>query len=235
MLWLLVAVATIAGVWAIYPGELSWLPCKGNRWLYNRAAAGYHQKWQRHDYRAYDALILEAVTVLGHNDSPARIADLACGSGRATLVAASRLGIKAHYLAVDFSAAMLAQFKQQIANDSTYQACDITLQQQDLHTWLSMQNEKFDLLLFMEAAEFIADNRSLLAKLGAIAAPGSDLIMTRPAGYRGFLFPGRHQSRAAMHRALQTAGFEAVEFLPWRARYELVRAKRSAIPEAASP
>ena len=35
--------------------------------------------------------------------------------------------------------------------------------------------------------------------------------------------------------AVDPAGFEAVEFLPWRARYELVRAKRSAIPEAASP
>jgi SAM-dependent methyltransferase len=224
MIWLLATILLVLSVWLVYPGELSWLPGNGTRWLYDRAAPGYHRKWARHDYEPYDNLIHRAAReVVGYCDLP-RVVDLACGSGRAIRCAAARLGPSASYHAVDFSQGMLERCQEEVRHDPAMAGCNIHFHHSDALAWLRARTEPFDMLLLMEAAEFIAHAGALLDALGRAAAPGARLVMTRPAGCWSALFPGRRQGRRQLTLALQEAGFEQLQCLPWRARYELVYA-----------
>lgn len=227
MLWLALTATLLIAAWLIYPGELSWLPGKGNRWLYNRGARQYHQKWQRHDYQSYDNAIKTAASSAAENTEHVAVLDLACGSGRATTAAVAALGKRAHYTAVDYSKAMLQHFHATLQVQARH--CDLELEiiEAEVVSWLQGTYAQYDLVMLMEAAEFIPDNRALIAALGTATRAGGQLVMTRPAGYWAHCFPGRRQQRHAVKQALTSAGFEHIRFSPWRARYELVQAVRS--------
>ncbi|MFK7977172.1 MAG: class I SAM-dependent methyltransferase [Halioglobus sp.] len=209
---------------AIYPGELSWLPGKGNQWLYDRAAANYSQKWQRHSYAQYEKQIQQAATAVAKNVSQPRVLDIACGSGRATRAAAATLGKNAGYTAIDSSSAMLQEMANTLAGIIAPAA--IKSENCDAVEWLERNSGEFDLLLLMEAAEFIPQNRQLIAGLAKAAANGSRLVMTRPASLWWIFFPRRGQSRRALSKRLSAEGFGDIQFTPWRNRYELVSAVR---------
>lgn len=236
-LFIALILITIALALAIYPGELSWLPGKGNRWLYDKAAANYAKKWNRHSYAQYDQHIQRAaaaaadraadraVSATNQTIHP-RVLDMACGSGRATRAAATELGKNASYTAVDSSAAMLDEMS--VTLEDVIDPDTVTRENCDAIAWLERNNAQFDLVLLMEAAEFIPQNRKLLAGLANAATTGSHLVMTRPASPWWIFFPGRGQSRRALRQRLTSAGFSDICFFAWRSRYELVSAVRQA-------
>lgn len=235
--WLfsLIAFVVAALAVAIYPGELSWLPGKGNQWLYDKAAANYANKWQRHSYALYDRQIQQAAAavaaefaakVAANQAGNPRILDIACGSGRATRAAAELLGQSATYTAIDSSSAMLDEMSVTLKDVIGAQA--IKRETCDAIEWLEKNRAQFDLLLLMEAVEFIPQNQRLLSGLARAAATGSRLVMTRPASPWWIFFTGRGQSRAKVYQRLTDAGFGEIHFTPWRNRYELVSAIKRA-------
>jgi SAM-dependent methyltransferase len=223
---ILAILAALLVVLSIYPGEFSWVSTRANRWLYDRGAATYEDKWQRHDYGAYAAIIADAAQSLEHEERPLQVLDLACGTGRATLFAAQYLPPTTRFTAVDYSRGMLEVFQSSVARSSRLDASDITWVECELAAWLDQCEQSFDLVLFMEAAEFVPGFSQLPAKIHSVCAPGAQLVMTRPAGLWGWMFPGRHQTRRALAACLGSAGFAQVRFVPWRSRYELLAAHR---------
>lgn len=230
MLWLALALVTLVSalvlVLAVYPGELSWFSKGGTRWLYNRSAASYGLKWQRHDYQLYDELIAQAARAAAANTTRPNVLDLGCGSGRALGVAARTLGSAATYTAVDFSPEMLAQCRRRA---SALAQCDITLVEADIATWLRQQSAHYDLVLCMEVGEFLPEFGTVLKLLGQCCRAGAPLVMTRPAGRWHHFFPGRGQCRRQLQSALTAAGFVDTRFHPWRSRYECLSCRREGL------
>jgi SAM-dependent methyltransferase len=219
---------------SLYPAELSWFGGRGTRWLYDRAAHRYEEKWARHDYGPYDeAVRLAAREVLAQCSQP-RVLDLGCGSGRALLQAAQVLGDEATYTAVDFSAGMLAGLRARIAADTGLASCAVELVQADIGTWTAAATESSNLVLCMEVGEFLPDFQRVLSRIGDLCAPGGRLVMTRPAGGWSLFFPARRQRRQTLLASLSAAGFDDCQVLPWRGRYEILVASRAIVP-AASP
>jgi ubiquinone/menaquinone biosynthesis C-methylase UbiE len=210
-----------------YPGELSWVSPKGTRWLYDKGAKSYETKWQRHDYTPYDGLIALAASSLQPSPKPLQVLDLCCGTGRATLVASRTLGSQAGYTAVDFSPGMLASLKSQIDPLGHEHSPDIKIVQADVHDWLRGTASRFDLLLFMEAGEFLPQFTEVIARLGPVCNAGGFLVMTKPAGLWSLCFPGRAQTRSQLTAHLHKAGFGDVKFTAWRKRYELLTARKN--------
>jgi len=224
----LLAALTAIVVVAIYPGELSWISRSGNRWLYERGAKNYAQKWRRHDYRPYDELILSSIRSLAHNastekpDRKIRVLDLGCGHGRATLLAAQQLGNAGLYRAVDYSAAMLAPLRSHIHQDPALAFLNIEIMEANISEYMSAKGNAYDLVIMMEVGEFLPRFSQVLKQIGQHSAEGTTLVLTRPAGLWHFFFLGRKQSRSALTAALESTGFHHVTFKPWRTRYELV-------------
>jgi len=225
-LWLALALPALVAMLALYPAELSWLSTRGTRWLYDRAATSYNKKWQHHDYQPNDALIQRAAKEVAGITPRPTVLDLGCGSGRATQVAAYSLGIAATYTAVDFSPRMLAQLALQQRGDGALANYDITLVQSDILPWLQNQGACYDLVLCMEVGEFLPQFGTVLELLGKRCNAGARLVMTRPAGYWHYFFPGRRQSRGRLKATLEAAGFVDIHFRAWRSRYELLSCRR---------
>ena len=224
---LVALVVVIVLALAIYPGELSWLAPGGNRWLYDRGASSYEGKWQRHDYGPYKSLVSESAAAVTHLGERVRVADLACGTGIATRTASRHLPGDTEYVGVDYSSRMLQRFQSHIDDCPALGALDLTLVCEDLETWLRTIPGRFQLVMLMEASEFLPSFPDSLPFLGRVCEPGGRLIMTRPAGFWSCFFPGRQQSRRALGRSLRDAGFVDIRFIPWRGRYELVSATRA--------
>lgn len=248
--WVVLALpaAAIAAL-AIYPGELSWLPGRGTRWLYDRAAKGYSGKHGRHDYAAYDAFIARAAQSCldkqgyaqaqgkcqGQGQIPIRVLDLGCGTGRATLAAAAVLGDAARYSAVDFSPAMLDEFRSELDRRQPQLNSVRDIHECDITAWLETpeaQARRYDLLLCMEVGEFLPSFPRVLKQLEQVSADAATLVITRPAGFWAWCFPGRAQTRRGLAAALAKAGYSIDEIQPWRGRYELLRCRRGATTAA---
>lgn len=224
----IIAAAVVFILLAIYPGELSWVRSGGHRWLYDRAAQHYNDKWLRHDYKDFDQQIARAAALAADLHSPPAVLDLACGTGRATLSAYRTLGEQADYTAVDFSTGMLAQFSTDNGALPQWLRDNVKTECNELGDWLAHNERRYELVLLMEASEFIPGNRALTSQLGRTVRAGGQLVMTRPAGFWWLLFPGRGQSRKVIAQRLREAGFSEPDFIPWRQRYELVTAHRQA-------
>lgn len=209
-----------------YPGELSWVSPNGTRWLYDKSAKSYESKWLRHDYAPYDAIIAKAANTLAPSPSPHKLLDLCCGTGRATLVASRALGSQASYTAIDFSAEMLASLRSQIDPPARDDSLNIKIVQADVLDWLSNTSDRYDLLMFMEAGEFLPRFTEVVAHMGEACNKDGYIVMTKPAGLWCAFFPARAQTRTQLTTHLHKAGFTDVEFTAWRKRYELVTARK---------
>lgn len=218
---------TLAGIALLfYPTELSWVSTKGTRWLYDKSAASYATKWERHNYSSYDALISKAAASLKASSTDLAVLDLCCGTGRATLVASRALGSRANYTAIDFSAAMLEQLKQEIASSEFAQTLNINVMQEDVQQWVQHSSACFDLILFMEAGEFLPEFTDVIEHLGRACNRGGYLVMTKPTAFWCTFFPARSQTRRQLSAQLHWAGFTEITFTEWRSRYELVTARK---------
>jgi SAM-dependent methyltransferase len=232
---MLAAVILVGVVVTIYPGELSYVSHPLHRWLYDRGARRYERKWRSPSYQdpAIGDLIARHARTGCDGAGRREVLDLGCGTGRATRLVAEALPGDTQFVAVDFAPAMLRCFKEWLgrhADPGVRSRIDIV--ERDLGEWLRSSDAEraFGAVLMLEVAEFLGRPASVLRGIASVTAPAGALIMTRPAGLWWLLFPGRHQSRPALARALAAAGFGDLRFVPWRGRYELVLATRDHRP-----
>lgn len=225
----IVAVTAIVLVFAalIYPGELTHLNPALNRWLYDRAADDYESKWSSAAYNdpRIDAEIADFARAAVKASAVPRVLDLGCGTGRGIRLLAGALPDAAEYLGVDYSGAMLAQFRDWIDRQDSGVRARIELEQRDLSDWAKEQGgERFGVVMMFEVGEFVPAFTAVLRRAADVIAPQGGLIMTRPAGAWWLFFPSRRQSRSSLSALLRSVGFDEPRYRAWRARYELVYA-----------
>lgn len=211
----------------VYPGELTHLNPALNRWLYDRAADGYERKWTSAAYNdpGVDAEIADfARTAIG-TSGVASVLDLGCGTGRGIRLLAPRLPDASEYLGIDYSEAMLAQFREWIDRQDDSVSARVELQRRDLADWAGDRgDERFGVVMMLEVGEFLPAFTAVLQRVARVVAPRGGLIMTRPAGLWWLFFPSRRQSRRSLSALLRSLGFHEPRYRSWRMRYELVYA-----------
>jgi SAM-dependent methyltransferase len=215
----------------VYPGELSHLGPGLNRWLYEHAARRYERKWQSTAYR--DSPVRREITTFAEEallgSGSGEVLDLGCGTGRGTRLVAERLPLSTNFTAIDFSPAMLRIFGAWLHSEAPELRRRVTLHEADLAAWAEGDAAKgaYGLVLMLEVGEFVPRFAEVLTEAGRLIPSGGGLIATRPAGIWSIFFPGRAQTRSALTRLLQRAGFAEPRYVKWRARYEIVLARKN--------
>ena len=226
----LVLVAIVLFAIMVYPGEMSHVSSSLNRRLYDRAAANYERKWASDAYRDLEthevlrSFCCESIESSG----VARVLDLGCGTGRAVRLLADVLPASTEFEAIDFSRAMLDRFREWLSGQEPALRDRVRIREGDLSVWAKdgPAAAQAGLVVLLEVGEFLAEFERVVGSAGVTVAPGGGLLMTRPAGLWWIFFAHRHQSRRSLTRLLEASGFEDVRYRPWRARYELVFARR---------
>ena len=230
MLYGLIFLGIVVAVFAalIYPGELSLSP-RMNRWLYDRSAQNYQDKWRAPAYAecshqaGIDRHIERCLAATGIN----AVLDLGCGTGRAIRLSRTVLESDIRYTGIDFSGAMLAQFQSWLDCSDSGLVRRVHLEQCELGQWASRPDHPhYGVVFLLEVGEFLPSLVKVIETVGRVLPPGGGLVMTRPAHFWWMFFPKRRQSRRALARLLVSAGFERPRFIPWRFRYEYVLATK---------
>jgi SAM-dependent methyltransferase len=215
----------------IYPGELSHVRPGLNRWLYDRAARSYDRKWRSRAYRdpkVEDAVIAFAKQSVARSGI-ARVLDLGCGTGRGTRQLIDVLPASTRFIGVDYSNAMLGEFRKWLREQDASVSRRVELHQADLAdraVW-SPADAQYGLVLMLEVGEFTPHFMDVLTYIAAVLPPGGGLIATRPAGIWPLFFPGRSQTRQGFESLLDSLGFAEPRYLKWRSRYEMVLAQKA--------
>ena len=227
---IILSVLVLAVAILIYPGEMSHVSSRLNRWLYDRAAASYDRKWRSTAYRnpAAQSQIAQFATMSCRRSGIAHALDLGCGSGRGIRLVAEALAPATQFTGIDFSSAMLDEFRNWLREQDGSLEGRVNIVESDLATWAERKNdtERYGLVIMLEVGEFVPKFAEVIRRVADVTAHGGGLILTRPAYLWWLFFPGRRQSRKALSDLLTSLGFEAPTFVDWRSRYELVFSRR---------
>lgn len=214
----------------IYPGELSHVSPRLNRWLYDRSAASYNEKWSATAYHdpAIENRIVRFAQQAVASSGVRNVLDLGCGTGRGIRLVSPVLPATTRFTGIDFSTSMIQGFGAWVASQGRSLEDRIDLLQEDLADWAERDpgQETFGLILMLEVGEFVPNVDRVLRRAASVLASDGGLLMTRPARFWHWFFPGRIQSRRLLARHLVSLGFTEPEFVKWRGRYELVFCNR---------
>lgn len=225
----LVFVVGLAGL--VYPGELSHVSPRFNRWLYDRAARRYNDKWESVAYK--DPAIQESAIRFARQcieqSGVRRVLDLGCGTGHGIRLLHAALPADTRFTGVDFSPEMIRQFRSWLAAQETALSRRVDLVEEDLADWANRDSagQPCGLVVMLEVGEFVPSFGRVIGRVSEVLADRGGLLLTRPAMHWSWFFPGRLQSRRALGRYLVSLGFAEPEFIKWRARYELVLCRRT--------
>jgi len=197
--------------------------------LYNRAARRYDAIKQFDDEdEAYFlgrpiARFLAGQTSLAH-PSP-WLLDVATGTGRLPLAVLRASAGNCRIVALDRSAAMLAQAQHKLAAQGW---SDVALLVHDASR-LPFAASQFAVVACLEALEFLPAPEAALIELLRVVQPGGLLVTTNRIGRDAALLPGRVFSRDRLADLLRTHGAASVEIMPWQLDYDLVFAVRQRV------
>lgn len=214
----------------VYPGELSQLSVGSNRWLYDCSSRTYERKWRAEAYRCDKTRmrLLDYARSALQRTGVNQILDVGCGTGRGIRLALGGLGDDVCCTGIDFSAGMLAQLRNWLNTDGAPYSRRVQLIERELGDWSRGEiKERFGVVFFLEVGEFLPKFAAVLSGIADVTVPGGGIIMTRPAGIWWTFFPGRQQSRNRIKKLLVELGYEDVEFVAWRCRYELVFGRKT--------
>lgn len=215
-----------AALLLVYPGELSQLSRRWHRWLYDTAARRYEKKWLHRGYQdtGLDTRIRAHARQGLHRCTSRVIVDLGCGTGRAIDLLQPVLDPDCFYLGMDFSPKMLALARVRLQASQLNGA----LIEMDLARFRGEESlkQKAAVVVMLEVSEFVTDFPALIKEVAQWSETGASLVLSRPAGWFAYAFPGRSQTRDRFTRVLQQAGFSDIQVLSWRWRYEIILATR---------
>ncbi len=195
-------------------------------WLFSRRAV-YERKWKSKAYASKevtDRMFVEPLRKSLGESPEAGLLDLACGSGRTSLLLLQEPGFAGRIDAVDFSEGMLDLFRRHLQDLPEERRSQVALTCQDVTTWRCPSDRRYDAATLLEVSEFLREFPAVVAEVGRALKPGGLLLLTRPAGRFAWLFVGRHQTRRKFVRLLEQSGFDRVEMVPWTFRYQVVYA-----------
>jgi SAM-dependent methyltransferase len=227
--WVIIALfllAALAVLWLMVT-EFSYLGRTPTRLMYNFLSIKYENKWRKKEYASQEItrrLFLDPLRrALGDAPSAAFL-DLACGSGRMSLLVLRSDWFQGTVEALDFSPGMLTRFAEALRRCTPQQRARVQVHTQDLDQWQAPTGKCYDAVTLMEAAEFLTDFPRLVDEVGKCLKPGGLFLLTKPGSWRTWFFPRRRQKANDLTAALKQKGFERVEILPWTADYYAVHA-----------
>lgn len=221
-----VAAALLLLYWLLVLTEGAYLGPGAVTALYNRAARRYDAIKQFDDEDEAYFLGRPIARFLAGQTSPAHsspwLLDVATGTGRLPLAVLRSSAGDCRIVALDRSAAMLAQAQQKLAAQGWP---DVVLLAHDASR-LPFADSRFAVVACLEALEFMPAPEAALIELLRVVQPGGLLVTTHRIGRDAALMPGRVFSRARLTDLLRSQGAASVEIMPWQLDYDLVFAVR---------
>ncbi|MFN5538984.1 MAG: class I SAM-dependent methyltransferase [Candidatus Melainabacteria bacterium] len=221
----------LALLWVLAFTEFSYLGSKGIKGLYDLFSGIYEWKWIEKEYRSPEItenLFLRPIREILEHKTNVQVLDLACGSGRMSLMLLDQNWFEGQIKAIDLSDGMLKKFKQSL--EKTLGKIDkVSIEKMNLADWPSQENEtgedeKYDLVTMMEVGEFLPNFIQIVKQAAKAIKPKGLFLLTKPPDYMSMAYPGRKQSKAELKGLLTNCGFQKVEIIPWTSRYEVVYA-----------
>ena len=211
--------------------EFSYLGTSCIRRVYDTTAKAYERKWDTPSYTSQDnarRLFLDPVLSAAVQQHDKKVADLACGTGRLTMMLLEHGAYDGSVEAVDLSAGMLQQLRDKLTSLPAEVSRRVAVSELDVRDWRP-QAETFAAVGLLEASEFIPNLPRVLENAHRSLRPGGLLLMTKVRAPWCWLLPGRHQATQSQRRLLEDLGFEAVQFHSWRRRYDVVHARKPSL------
>ena len=215
--------------WALVT-EFSYLGSVGRmcmRFTYSISASVYEQKWKSNAYKSSkvtkELFVDPLESALASTSTDARMLDLACGTGRMSLMALEQEWFEGTIEALDFSPGMLAKFRSKLESCDADKRNRVSIECQDLADW-NPEEGVYHAITMMEVSQFLPDLEGVLSKVLKALRPGGLLLLTRAAGVYSYALPRRSQSRAGMETLLKTAGFQNIKIRKWESRHDAVSA-----------
>jgi SAM-dependent methyltransferase len=207
--------------------EFSYLGRTPTRIIYNFLSRNYESKWRQEEYASPEItrrLFLDPLRQALGDAPSAALLDLACGSGRMSLLVLRAGWFAGTVEAVDFSPGMLQRFGQTLAACPPQLRGRVQVRNEDVDRWQAAPGKRYDAVAIMEAAEFLADFPRLADEVSKALKPGGLFLLTKPGPWRTWFFPRRRQKAAEFTNLLRQKGFSRVEITPWTADYSVVHA-----------
>lgn len=198
------------------------------RFTYSISASAYDLKWKADAYRSPEITKRLFLDPLKENigESPdVRVADLACGTGRMSLMLLSQPWFHGKVEAADFATGMLQKFDKKTAGLTDEQRGRMDVKCENLNDWAPVESS-YDTITMMEVSQFLPNLEEIVGKVRSAIKPGGLFLLTRAAGFYSYALPSRSQSREEMQALLNRSGFENVKIKKWESRHDVVYAYR---------
>lgn len=220
---------TLFLAWLVGFTELSYFGNKGLKFLYNFCAPAYNIKWVNPKYSSkqlIQELFLEPLKRSLAENSSVRLLDLACGTGRMSLMVLSQDWFEGEIDSIDFSEGMLSKFRKELDLLDEKQRLRCNIHQLNLLDWKADTNEKYNVVTLMEVGEFLPNFVELIPEITKSIKANGFLLLTKPPDWMASFYPGRKQTERQLKQLLKDNGFRKITIKPWTNRYEVVWAQK---------
>lgn len=217
---LLLALAAGFFYWLLVTTEGAYLGPRAVAFLYDRGAGSYDRVKEFDVVDDAWNLALPLKKALGGIKKPL-ILDVGTGTGRVPLALLRDLDFEGRIVGLDRSLGMLKEARRKTAGSAER----VMLVWKDARA-LPFLDQSFDAVSCVEALEFMADPRVVIADMARVLRPGGTLLTTNRIGLDGLLMPGRSFSPGQLRQLLSSAGLTSVEIKSWQSYYDLVWAKK---------
>ncbi|MDJ0625479.1 MAG: class I SAM-dependent methyltransferase [Candidatus Caenarcaniphilales bacterium] len=225
-------------LWLFCFTELSYWGNRGLKNIYNLFAPIYEYKWNSAKYKSKTVteklFLLPLKMALLNNNKPPRFLDLACGTGRMSLMVLKQEWFSGTIESVDFSKGMLEKLKRELAKcpQDKKNSCKTT--EMELSSWTENVKNSYDAVALMEVSEFLPNFPEILSRVAKIIEPGGLLLLTKPPDWMSVFYPKRKQNRHELTELLKNNGFGNISIHKWTHRYEVVHAWKVSGPDISS-
>ena len=218
-LLILLAVITIIGFliwWLLFESEGVYLGRRVVIWLYDRYANRYDgikQFDEVHDHLLLSKPILARTEP--HTDP--LILDVATGTGRLPMAMCQHIAFEGHVIGLDLSRQMLKKASDKLRQHHFDE--DVTLIWDNAES-IPFPDDTFDVVICLEALEFMPNPKVVLQELGRVLRPAGTLLITNRINTRWM--PNRLWSEAELYDLLDSMGMIDIHFEPWQVDYTKV-------------
>jgi SAM-dependent methyltransferase len=224
-------VSLLGFIWVLGFTELSYLGNKGIKFLYNLFSSIYELKWLAKEYSSTELtqqLFLEPLKLALQNSQNAKMLDLACGTGRMSLMVLRQSWFQGSIKAIDFSEGMTRKFRKNIQALEAEKQSRLELQFANLKDWTPSQVAEYDVVSLMEVGEFLPFFVPLVSSISKALKPGALFLLSKPPDWMAWTYFGRCQTTLQLTNLLKEAGFSKILIHKWSSRYEVVQAWKDA-------
>ena len=221
-------ILSLSVFWLLYVTEFSYFGRQITKFLYNLFSGVYQFKWKQ---KAYDAeteekLFLKPLRKACENKQNLKVIDLACGTGRLSILLAKQTWFNGIIQCYDFSDGMLNIFKTEKAKLKPEEQSKIIIYKMNLLDWPNDQliDQDYDLVILTEAGEFLPNFINLTEKIGKCLKSKALFLLTKPPDHLAYLYTNRKQNTLDLTALLKEQGFSEINIFPWSNRYEVVQA-----------